>query len=53
MTSEVESDGGSLRQLINFKSESIRSYAFSRDGKQIALSRGIQTSDIVLIKDFR
>ena len=46
-------DGGPPKQLTNFKSEFIHRFALSRDGKQIALSRGIQTSDIVLIKDFR
>jgi hypothetical protein len=46
-------DGGPPKQLTNFKSRFIKRYAFSRDGKQIALSRSIVTSDIVLIKDFR
>lgn len=46
-------DGGAPKQLTDFKADRIFSFAFSRDGKQIALSRGTQTSDVVLIKDFR
>jgi serine/threonine protein kinase len=46
-------DGSPPRQLTNFKSEFIRNYAFSRDGRRLAVSRGLELSDIVLIKDFR
>jgi hypothetical protein len=28
-------------------------FDFSRDGKQLALSRGTQTSDVILIRDFK
>lgn len=28
-------------------------FDFSRDGQQLALSRGTQTSDVILIRDFR
>ena len=45
-------DGGAPKQLTNFKSEFITSFAFSRDGK-IAVYRWSATRDIVLIKDFR
>ena len=44
-------DGGSKRQLTNFKSDLIFNYAWSVDGKKLALSRGSQTSDVILIKD--
>jgi serine/threonine protein kinase/Tol biopolymer transport system component len=46
-------DGGPPKPLTDFKSDFINCYALSRDGKQIAVARGIQTSDLVLIKDFR
>jgi Tol biopolymer transport system component len=41
------------KQVTEFKTEKIFSFAFSRDGKQMVLSRGTTTSDVVLIKDFR
>ena len=46
-------DGGEPKQITNFTSERIIWFAFSPDGKRIAVSRGTQTSDVVLIKDFR
>lgn len=46
-------DGGPPKQLTNFTSNLIFSFAISRDGKQLALSRGYATLDVVLIKDFR
>jgi serine/threonine protein kinase/Tol biopolymer transport system component len=45
-------DGGASKQLTNFKSEFLTSFAFSREGK-IAVYRWSATRDIVLIKDFR
>ena len=45
-------DGGAPKQLTNFKSEFVTSFAVSRDGK-IAAYRVSATRDIVLIKDFR
>ena len=44
--------GGSPKQLTNFKSEFVYSFAISRDAK-IAAYRFSATRDIVLIKDFR
>jgi serine/threonine protein kinase len=44
-------DGGAPKQLTNFKSEFINSFAISRDGK-IAAYRFSATRDIVLIKGF-
>jgi Tol biopolymer transport system component len=44
-------DGSSKRQLTNFKSDLIFYYAWSRDGKKLALARGSKTSDVVLITD--
>jgi TolB protein len=46
-------DGSAPKQLTNFASERIFSFDFSRDGKQIALSRGTETSDVVLISNFK
>ena len=46
-------DGGQPKQLTNFTSDLIFSFDLSRDGKQIVLSRGITTSDVVLISNFK
>lgn len=46
-------DGGKPVPLTDFKAEVIFSFAFSPDGKQLALSRGTTNRDVVLIKDFR
>jgi Tol biopolymer transport system component len=46
-------DGSPPKQLTNFASESIFSFDLSRDGKQVALSRGTQSSDVVLISNFK
>ncbi|HYG08517.1 MAG TPA: hypothetical protein VD835_00955 [Pyrinomonadaceae bacterium] len=45
-------DGGQPRQMTYFTSDRIFWFDFSRDGKQLALSRGTLTGDIVLIRDF-
>jgi eukaryotic-like serine/threonine-protein kinase len=45
-------DGGAPKQLTNFKSEFVSSFAISRDGK-IAAYRFSATRDIVLIRNFR
>jgi serine/threonine protein kinase len=46
-------DGGPPKQLTDFKTEQIFWFDLSRDGKQLALSRGTQTSDVILISNFR
>jgi Tol biopolymer transport system component len=46
-------DGEKPRQITNFTSDRIFGFDFSHDGKQIAVSRGTTTGDVVLIKDFR
>jgi Tol biopolymer transport system component len=46
-------DGGPPKQFTDFKTDQIFWFDFSRDGKQLALSRGTQTSDVILIRDFR
>jgi TolB protein len=45
-------DGSAPKQLTNFKSEFVSSFALARDGR-IAAYRFSATRDIVLIKDFR
>jgi DNA-binding winged helix-turn-helix (wHTH) protein/Tol biopolymer transport system component len=46
-------DGGPPSQLTRFKDQLIFDFAWSRDGKLLALSRGSVNSDVVLVSDFR
>jgi len=46
-------NGGPHKPLTNFKSDSISFFAWSRDGKRLAISHGPVTTDVVLLKDFR
>ncbi len=39
---------GKLKKLTDFKDNSIQSFSFSYDGKQIAISRGITLSDVIM-----
>jgi Tol biopolymer transport system component len=45
--------GGPPRQITNFPSGLIFDSAWSRDGKQLLLTKGNQSSDVVLISNFR
>jgi eukaryotic-like serine/threonine-protein kinase len=45
--------GGAPRQLTNFTSEQIYSFAWSPDGKQLVTARGATSGDVVLISNFR
>ena len=45
--------GGPPRQITNFTSDRIRAFAWSRDGKQLFMTRGTATSDVILISNFR
>ena len=45
--------GGPPVRLTDFKDGRIFGFAWSRDGRQLAVSRGTVSSDVVLIKDFR
>jgi Tol biopolymer transport system component len=47
----VPIDGGGPKQLTNFTSGLIFAFQVSRDSKQIALSRGTQTDDVILLRD--
>jgi hypothetical protein len=40
------------KEITQFTSENIWSFAVSRDGKKIALARGRVSSDAVLLKHF-
>lgn len=44
-------DGGPPARLTQFRSESIFTYAWTKDGKQLILSRGVLNSDAVLMEE--
>ena len=46
-------DGREPWQLTNFKSNGVLNYAWSRDGKQLAVTRGSTSSNVVLVNDLR
>ena len=43
--------GRYAKQITDFKSDTIRYFSYSRDGKHLALSRGNVTRDVVLISE--
>src|SRR5438105_3031879 len=45
--------GGPPKKLTDFTSDRIFSFAWSRDGKRLVLARGTETSDVVLIRNFK
>jgi serine/threonine protein kinase len=45
--------GGPPRQVTDFTSGHIFDFAWSRDGKQLLLAKGEETSDVLLISNFR
>ncbi len=45
--------GGTPKQITNFESGQIFDFDWSRDGKQLALTRGSESSDVILISNFR
>jgi Tol biopolymer transport system component len=45
--------GGAPRQITNFESGLIFDYEWSRDGRQLALTRGSESSDVIMISNFR
>jgi len=45
--------GGAPKQITNFESGEIFHFDWSRDGKQLALTRGIESSDVIMIRNFR
>lgn len=46
-------DGSAAKLLTDFKTNSVFYFALSRDGKQLALSRGVITKDAVLISEVK
>ena len=44
--------GGAPKQITNFGSGQIFDFEWSREGRQLALTRGSQ-SDVIMIKNFR
>ena len=44
-------DGTTGKQLTDFKSEFIRDFDYSYDGKQLAIIRGHREADVVLIRE--
>jgi eukaryotic-like serine/threonine-protein kinase len=46
-------EGGAPKRLTDFKTDRIFSFDWSHDGRQLALSRGTQRSDVVMISNFR
>ncbi len=46
-------DGSPPRQLTDFKADRIFSFDWSPDGKWLALSRGPEQRDVVLMSDFK
>ncbi len=46
-------DGGEPQQITDFKQERIFSYDYSRDGKQLVLSRGEINNDVVIVSNFK
>jgi Tol biopolymer transport system component len=43
--------GGPAKQLTKFSEGLIFAFQVSADGKQIAISRGTQTDDVILLRD--
>jgi Tol biopolymer transport system component len=46
-------DGGSPQRLTGLPKEKLFAYAWSPDGKQFVFTRGAETRDVVLIRNFR
>jgi Tol biopolymer transport system component len=45
--------GGPPKQVTHFDSGEIFDFEWSRDGKQLALTRGNESSDVILMSNFR
>lgn len=46
-------NGGAPKQLTDFKANTIFAFEWSPDGKWLALARGLETREIVLISNFK
>jgi Tol biopolymer transport system component/DNA-binding winged helix-turn-helix (wHTH) protein len=45
--------GGAPKRITNFESGQIFDFDWSRDGRQLALTRGSESSDVILMSNFR
>ena len=45
--------GGAPKQVTKFEWGQIFNFEWSRDGRQLALTRGRESSDVILIRNFR
>jgi len=45
--------GGEPTEITNFESGEIFDFEWSRDGRQLALTRGSESSDVIMIRNFR
>ena len=50
---EQKLTGGPPKQITHFQSGQIFDFHWSRDGKQLALTRGSISNDVILISNFR
>jgi serine/threonine protein kinase len=50
---EMPLNGGPVRQITHFDSDTVWSYVWSRDGRELLVSRGPSYSDAVLIRNFK
>lgn len=50
---EQPAAGGARRQITNFTSGMLFNFSYSHDRKRLFLSRGQQTGDVVLLRNFR
>ena len=50
---ELSLTGGAPRQITNFTSGRVFDFAWSRDGQQLLLTKGNQSSDVILISNFQ
>jgi serine/threonine protein kinase len=45
--------GGAPKQITNFGAGQIFDFEWSRDGRQLALTRGSESSDVIMMRNFR
>jgi Tol biopolymer transport system component len=46
-------DGTAPKQITDFKTDTIFSFDWSPDGKQLACSRGVESTDVILLRDLK
>jgi Tol biopolymer transport system component len=46
-------DGSAAKKLTDFKTETVIAFAWSPDGKRLLVSRGAETSDVVILSDLK